>query len=160
MREFEDDLDQDVDNIIAQLKNQTKKINDVAKERIQLEKGDIEKFIIDNASNVVTDCVDMIQSLKLDVQAGGDSKLIESTATLVNAFTSAIDALSKLKLSEDKINAQKEIKQMDISAKLIANNENETSAKGVYISREELIKGLLDYKKSDVPPPQPPAIDI
>lgn len=160
MREFEDDLDQDVDNIIAQLKNQTKKINDVAKERIQLEKGDIEKFIIDNASNVVTDCVDMIQSLKLDVQAGGDSKLIESTATLVNAFTSAIDALSKLKLSEDKINAQKEIKQMDISAKLISNNENETSAKGVYISREELIKGLLDYKKSDVPPPQPPAIDI
>ena len=125
-----------------------------------MEKGDIEKFIIDNASNVVTDCVDMIQSLKLDVQAGGDSKLIESTATLVNAFTSAIDALSKLKLSEDKINAQKEIKQMDISAKLIANNENETSAKGVYISREELIKGLLDYKKSDVPPPQPPAIDI
>lgn len=160
MREFEDDLDQDVDNIIAQLKNQTKKINDVAKERIQLEKGDIEKFIIDNASNVVTDCVDMIQSLKLDVQFGGDSKLIESTATLVNAFTSAIDALSKLKLSEDKINAQKEIKQMDISAKLISNNENETSAKGVYISREELIKGLLDYKKSDVPPPQPPAIDI
>ena len=160
MREFEDDLDQDVDNIIAQLKNQTKKINDVAKERIQLEKGDIEKFIIDNASNVVTDCVDMIQSLKLDVQAGGDSKLIESTATLVNAFTSAIDALSKLKLSEDKINAQKEIKQMDISAKLISNNENETSAKGVYISREELIKGLLDYKKSDGPPPQPPAIDI
>lgn len=156
MREFQDDLDQDVDNIIAQLKNQTKKINNIEKEKPDLSKEDIEKFIIDNASEVVSDCVDMIQSVKLDVQSGADSKLITSAAELVNAFTSAIDSLSKLKLSDDKIKSQKEIKQMEISAKL-ENSTNESQNNGIYLSREEVIKGLLNYKEDKK---DPPAIDV
>lgn len=155
MKEFQDDLDQDVDNIIAQLKNQTKKINTIEKEKPQLSKDDIEKFIIDNATDVVTDCVDMIQSIKTDIQAESDPKLIESAATLVTAFTSAIDALSKLKLSDDKIKSQKEIKQMDIAAKLEnKSNDVQNNSAGVFLSREEIIKGLLNYKEQseDQPP--------
>ena len=150
MSEFDDNVNKDVDSIIFQLKNQTRSLKVVQKENPELKKEDIEKFILDNASEVVNDCVEMITSLKDDVVSCGDPKLIESTATLVNAFTSAIDALSKLKLSDDKINAQKELKVMDISAKI--ENTDSKSEKGVYISREELIKGLLQYKPEEKPP--------
>ena len=157
MNEFDDDLDQDVDNIISQLKNQSKSLKTVETDKPNLDKEDLEKFIIDNASEVVVGCVDMLQSLKIEVQAGGDPKLVESTATLVNAFTSALDALSKLKLSDDKIKAQKEIKEMDITAKLATADKE--SDKGVYISREDVIKGLLSYKNT-TGEQTPPVIDV
>jgi hypothetical protein len=149
-----DDLDQDVDDIINQIKSKSNKLQTISKDRPELNKEDIEKFIIDNASEVVADCVDMIQSVKLDVQAGGDSRLISSAAELVGAFTSAIDTLSKLKLSDDKLKTQKELKEMDIKIKL----ENTSNNSGIYLNREEVIKHLLNYKEEKRE--SPPTIDI
>jgi hypothetical protein len=157
MKEFQDDLDQDVDNIIAQLKNQTKQIVNVKKERPELNKDDIEKFIIDNATEVVHDCVDMIQSIKDDIKCESNPRLIDSAANLVTAFTSAIDTLSKLKLSDDKIKSQKEIKEMDIASRLENKTDNSSNNSGVFLSREEIIKGLLSYKE---PVDNNPPIDI
>lgn len=155
--EDDEDLDRDVDSIIAQIKNQGKSIKNVEKARPELNKEDLEKFIIDNAASVVADSIEMIQSLKLDVMAGGDSRMVESTAELVKAVTGAIDALSKLKLSDDKIKAQKEIKKMDIDAKgeaqLLGNQA------GVFLSREEIIRNLFN-RVEEPKVKEPPAIDV
>jgi hypothetical protein len=149
--DYEDDLDHDVDSIIAQIKNQGKTIKNVEKERPELKKEDLEKFVIDNAASVVVDSIEMIQSLKMDVMAGGDSKMVEATAELVKAVTGAIDALSKLKLNDDKLRGQKELKQMDIDSK---NTETPLGLQGgVFLSREEIIKNL--FKKDDVPVIEP-----
>ena len=110
----EDQLDRDVDNIISQIKNQGKSLKAPEREKPELKKEDLEKFIIDNASSVVVDAVDMIQILKNDVTSAHDPELVEAVSELVKAATSAIDALSKLKLSDDKIKSQKEIKKMEI----------------------------------------------
>lgn len=149
MNEFDDALDKDVDNIISQLKNQKISFEVVRKENPNLTKEEVEKFIIDNASSVVSNCVDMLQDLTEIVKTGADYKLIESVAELAKATTSAIDALSKLKLSDDKIKGQKEIKQMDINAK---NSIVEEKQQGVlYLNREDFIKNLRLTKEISAP---------
>ena len=73
MDNTEDELDRDVDNIIFQIKNQGKNLKTVQRDRPELQKEDLERFVIDNASTVVMDSIEMVQSLKMDVMAGGDS---------------------------------------------------------------------------------------
>lgn len=153
--DYEEEIDRDVDSIIAQIKNQGKSLKNVEKEKPELRKEDLEKFIIDNAASVVSDSIEMVQSLKLDVMAGGDSKMVEATAELVKAVTGAIDALSKLKLSEDKIKGQKEIKQMDIDNKKISDDEKPN---GLFISREEIISKLFKPESEKIE--DSPAIDV
>lgn len=136
------DLGQDVNNIISQIKNQGKTIKNIERDRPELQKEDLERFIIDNAASVVADSIEMVQGLKQDVLASGDSKLVEATAELVKAVTGAIDALSKLKLSDDKLKGQKELKQMDIDSKNIGDNDP-VGQSGLFISREDLLKHLL-----------------
>lgn len=137
------ELDQDINNIISQIKNQGKTIKNIERERPELQKEDLERFIIDNAASVVADSIEMVQGLKQDVLAGGDSKLVEATAELVKAVTGAIDALSKLKLSDDKLKSQRDLKKMDIESKTISDNDFGGQS-GVFISREDLLKHLLE----------------
>lgn len=151
-----DALDKDVDDIISQLKNRKNIFATVEKENPNLSKEDVEKFVIDNAATVISDCVGMLQELRETVRGEADFKLVMSIAELAKATTSAIDALSKLKLSDDKIKAQKEIKQMDINAKSSAIEEKRDDA--LYLSREDLIKSLRSYK--ELPDPAPVTIDV
>lgn len=153
----EDEIDRDVDDIIFQIRNQGKSLKNVEKEKPELTKEDLEKFVIDNASSVVMDSIEMVQSLKMDVIAGADSKMVEAVSELVKATTAAIDSLSKLKLSDDKIKSQKEIKQMDIDAKssIIADQ----NSSGLFISREELLKNLLGPRETPKVEQEPP-IDV
>lgn len=148
MSEFKDSLDDEVDDIISQLKNRGGTFKEAVRENPNLSPEDVEKFIIDNASSVVKDCVSMLQSITEEIKAGTDPKLIESAAELAKATTAAIDALSKLKLSDDKIKGQKELKQMDLNFK--ANIHDEKQKEGLYLSREELIKSLKSYTPTPV----------
>jgi hypothetical protein len=143
MNDYNEDLDRDVEDIISQLKNHNHKTSTIEKDRPDLSKDDIEKFVIDNASSVISNCVDMLQTLSKDVGTGAvDAKMVESIAELAKATTSAIDALSKLKLAEDKLKGQKEIKQMDIDSK---NNVMKLMNIGTenLLSREELLRTKL-----------------
>lgn len=142
--EDDDFLNAEVDDIISQIKNQSKIVNQLPKERPNLKKEDLEEFIITNAGKVVNHSLEMVENLKLEVLAGADSKLIESVSELVKATTSAIDALSKLKISEDKINAQKEITQMNIQAKIIRDEEESNTPK-LSFTRNDILK-LLNKK--------------
>ena len=142
--EDDDFLNAEVDDIISQIKNQSKIVNQLPKEQPNLKKEDLEEFIITNAGKVVNHSLEMVENLKLEVLAGADSKLIESVSELVKATTSAIDALSKLKISEDKINAQKEITQMNIQAKIIRDEEESNTPK-LSFTRNDILK-LLNQK--------------
>ena len=155
-----DDLDRDVDNIISQIKNQGKTLKKVEREKPNLQKEDLEKFVIDNASLIIDDSIEMIQALKIDVIAGADPKMVESISELLKATTSAIESLSKLKLSDDKIKAQKEIKQMDIDSKENGGNIENSSQGGVFISREELLSKLLNHSPKEKSIEDTPPIDI
>jgi len=150
MNDYDDDIEQNVDSIINQLKNQSRSLKAVQKNPPpQLKKEDMEQFIIDKASEIVNGCVEVIGVIQDEIKCAPDPKLIESGATFINAFTSALDALGKLEISQQRIKAQKDIAQLNAAAKL-ATKEDDTEKKGVYLSREELIKGVLEYKKEEV----------
>lgn len=150
----DEELDLEVDNIIFQIKNQSKSLKKVEKERPELRKEDLETFVLANASAIVLDSIEMIQSLKTDVMAGGDPKMVESVSELVKATTSALDSLSRLKMADDKIKSQKELKIMDIDSKspeLLGNSP------GIFISREEAFRLFLDKNKKNI---EEPTIDV
>jgi hypothetical protein len=160
MSEYDDDIDKNVDSILNQLKNQSRSLKEVKRNPPpQLQKEEMEQFIIDKASEIVNGCVEVIGIIHDEIKCAPDPKLIESGATFINAFTSALDALGKLEINRQKIGAQKDIAKLNASAKLLSNDE-EQSSKGVFISREELIKGILEYKKEDVKEVTEDPIDV
>jgi hypothetical protein len=146
----DDFLDAEVDDIISQIRNQSKIVNQLPKQQHPtLKKEDLEEFLITNAGKVVNHSLEMVENLKLEVLAGADSKLIESVSELVKATTSAIDSLSKLKISDDKIKAQKEITQMNIQAKIIKDEEESDTPKLTF-TRNDIIKLLLQKEEQPV----------
>jgi len=162
MDDYDSKIEQNVDSIINQLKNKTNSLREVKKDtRPQLKKEDMEQYIIDKTSEIVDGCVDVIGVIQDEIKLAPDPKLIESGATFINAFASALDALNKLEINKQKINAQKEIKKMDHDTKLakIETNTNSNQT-GLYVSREELIKGILEYKKDEVREISEPPIDV
>ena len=127
----DDEIDKNVDSIINQLKTQSRSLKEVQKNPPpQLKKEDMEQFIIDKASEIVNGCVEVIGVIQDEIKCAPDPKLIESGATFINAFTSALDALGKLEISQQRIKAQKEIAQFNAAAKL-ANTDTEETKKGV-----------------------------
>ena len=148
--DFDDELDRDVDSIINQIKNQSNSLNRVKKDHPELKREELEDFVIQKTSTIIHDCVDMVQSLKLDVEAGGDSKMVESTATLVNALVNAVNTLSKIQLADHSNKTKKEIEQMRIEAK-VSDNENGLlgNKSGLFISREDLLKEMFKRSKVD-----------
>ncbi len=148
----EDTDENTIDDIISQLKNQGKSLNKLSNNIPNIEKDEIEKFIIDNASQVVTDCVEMISDIKNEIDiTDPNPRVIESAAQLVQAFTAALDTLTKLKLSDDKLKSQKELKKLDIAGKMELNaGKEKEKTEGIFLSREEVIKGLLSYKEKEV----------
>lgn len=154
----DEELDIEVDNIINQIKNQGKSLKSIEKERPELKKEDLEAFIIANASAVVLDALEMIQSLKNDVMASGDSKLVESAAELVKATTGAIDSLSKIKLSDDKLKGQKELKKMDIDSKTTEALPSPNG--GIFLSQQEVMNHLFGKRQHAIEEKKEKAIDI
>ena len=156
----DEEIDKNVDSIINQLKNQTRTLKNAQKTPPpQLKKEDMEQFIIDKASEIVNGCVDVIGVIQDEIKCAPDPKLIESGATFINAFTSALDALGKLEINRQKIGAQKDIAIFNATNKNLSNEENK-SEKGLFVSREELIKGILEYKKDEVKEISNDPIDI
>lgn len=146
MDEEYDEIDEEVDDIISQIKNQSKIPKSPEKSIPDLKKEDLENFIIQNAANVVRNSSEMVERMKIEVMAGATSDLIEATSELVKATSSAIDSLIKLKTAEDKLKSQKELAVMNIESK----KNNDDGPTGLLLSREDIIKALTDKKKPEI----------
>jgi hypothetical protein len=145
---YEDEIDNEVNDIISQIKNQSKVVNTPEVPKDPLEKDKMEDFIIQNAASVVQDAVRMVDQLKSTISAAAEPDLINSMSSLLRATTSAIDSLTKLKIAEDKNKNQKEIAQMVIENK----GKNDEDRKGFLVSREEVVKALMERKKEEEEP--------
>lgn len=146
--DYEDeDLDDEVEDIIAQIKNQSKNLKKPESVIPDLTKEGLEEFVIKNAGKVVNHSLEMMEQLKTEVMATPDPRLVESVSELVKATTSAIDSLTKLKIAEDKNKNQKEITQMNIDAKVTKNDEDSNTPKLTF-TRNDILKIL---EKKDEP---------
>lgn len=137
-----------VQDLIEQLQGgsvQTDEIVSIA-EKMELNKKDLEQFILDNQSTLIKDSVDVLQIMKQYVAAAPNAEDIGSFAELLKATSTAIDNLTKLHTSNQRVDTQVKIKQMDIDAKMQINDDNNKSK--LIGTREEIFKKLLE--KSDV----------
>lgn len=144
----EEDPFDGVQDLIEQLQGgsvQTDEIVSIA-EKMELNKKDLEQFILDNQSTLIKDSVDVLQIMKQYVAAAPNAEDIGSFAELLKATSTAIDNLTKLHTSNQRVDTQVKIKQMDIDAKMQINDDNNKSK--LIGTREEIFKKLLE--KSDV----------
>lgn len=142
-----DDLEEGIDDLINQLKNNTKKIDNIQKkEEFTLDREDVEQFLINNAGKLIADSMDIVDSVKQYVAAAPNSDEVESLASLMKAATSSIDSLSKIFIQNTKSKTSIELKTLDIDSKkelLETDHQNKLE-----LSREEVLERLI--KSADI----------
>jgi hypothetical protein len=144
----EEDPFDGVQDLISQLQTGGSETNEIVAvaEKMSLDKQELEQFILDNQSALIKDSVDVLQIMKQYVAAAPNAEDIGSFAELLKATSTAIDNLTKLHTSNQRVETQVKIKQMDIEAKKVINDDNNMVK--LVGTREEIFNKML--KESDI----------
>jgi len=145
MSENDDDPLDNVDDLIHQLQTGHEQVNELvqAAEKVNLNKEQLEQFILDNQGTLIQDSVHVLQIMKQYVSAAPNSEDVTSFAELLRATSTAIDNLAKLHTSQQRVDTQVKIKQMDIDAKKTINDDNNKMK--LIGTRDEIYKRLLAF---------------
>lgn len=133
----------DIDNILDALKEKNTQLKKEI--RKSATKENLEEYVIDSASTIVNEGLDLIKNLGVFLNAAPEAKDLSAYAELINATSSAIESLNKIIVQNKKGDTLKELKKMDYEHKkdLIGD------AKDALVStREEIFKKLI--KNADV----------
>lgn len=152
--DYDDDeeLDNEVNDIISQIKNQSKNFKKEETEIPELTRENMAEILLQNAAKVIAHSVEVMEKMKDDVIASGDSKMLEAYSAHTKSTTSALETVLKFKNAEDKIKAQKEITQMNIDAKMTKADEDDGTPKLTF-TRNDILK-LLEKKE------EPTVVDV
>lgn len=116
----------------------------------ELEGDKLDDYVVEKSAHVIESVMGVVEEMSHNPDAFVyDAKALEGFNGLINAATSAINSLNKVKLERDKLTQQKELKEKDITSKeKIAFDKNENNNKQtIELSREEFI--ALMTKKND-----------
>lgn len=143
INELTEKLQDEVDMVKSKEKEYRRENNSVAKENL-------EKFILDKASELVVEGLDTIKELKGIFVSNPNSEEIESLAQSFKAVSSVLSILKDIQVSNSKIESNKELKEMEIKAKkeLLENKSKESETQKILLTREEVMKQLID--KSEI----------
>lgn len=138
----EDDLEDNIDDLINQLKNTNKEIKKLPKQQeFTLDKADLEQFLINKAGKLINDSMEMVDNVKQYVAAAPNSEEVESLASLLKATTSSIDSLSKIFVQNKRSETSLHVKKLDIDSKkelLQTDHQNKLE-----LSREDVLEQLI-----------------
>ena len=102
---------------------------------------DLESFVLKNSSEVINSSINMLKTMESTVQTIQGAEEMAAYSELVNASTNAIETLNKILLQKKKIEAQIEIKKMDVeNKKELQTNDH---AHKIMASREDILKMML-----------------
>lgn len=144
----QEDQEQDpfdgVQDLIEQLQGGASDTTELvqAAEKLNFDKSQLEQFILDHQGTLIKDSVDVLQIMKQYVAAAPNAEDIGSFAELLKATSTAIDNLTKLHTSNQRVETQVKIKQMDIDAKTKINDDNNMMK--LVGTREEVFKKMLE----------------
>lgn len=126
------------------------KEKDFKKENDLVVKENLEKFILEKASELVIEGLDTIKELKGIFVSNPNAEEIDSLAQSFKAVSSALSVLKDMQVSNSKIQSSKELKAMEIKAKkeLLENKSKESETQKILLTREEVMKQLID--KSEI----------
>ena len=139
-----DPFDENVQDLIEQLQGGVASTNEVVQvaESLNFDKSQLEQFILDNQGILIKDSVDVLQIMKQYVAAAPNAEDVGSFAELLKATSTAIDNLTKLHTSNQRVNTQVKLKQMDIEAKKEINTDNNMMK--LVGTREEIFKKMME----------------
>lgn len=122
------------------------KEKDYNREKDVAVKENLEKFILDKASELVVDGLDTIRELKSIFVSNPNAEEIESLAQSFKAVSAALSILKDIQVSNSKIESNKELKAMEIKAKkeLLENKSKESETQKILLTREEVMKQLIN----------------
>lgn len=135
----------EVENILSQLKNlpSTKK---QIEQTPNLTPDQLEQFVIDKTADLVTKSMEILDEYRDFLTATPGEESAAAMAELINASNGAIETLSKIAVSNKKVNTSIKLKDMDIQArKEIAKDDNVTR---LMMSRQDIMKLLKDADKA------------
>ena len=143
----------DVDDIIKQLKT----VPSIAKKSQEidenLEKKDIQKFVIEYSARLIKSATESVEYVKDIVQAAPTPEDISALSELIGSTSTALDILNKMSINDNKIDNSIKIKQMDIESKQ-SQLETKVAATTMLLTREEVMKKLIEdsnnLKKSKI----------
>lgn len=131
----------DVDDLVSQLKDNNTAFNKAKKERTEVTPENLEEFIMKSSGALVQDSLEMISNIKEFTNLAPDARETESLAELVKASSTAIETLNKILLQNKKGDTQIKVKEMDVNArKGIAIAQEQTK---ILLSREEIMAQLI-----------------
>lgn len=141
--DIQDDLGDlgDINSLVDQLKQSTKLAKQMPKEEFNLDKKDLEQFILNNTGKLIKDSMNTIDSIKDFIVSAPEPEDVHSLAELYKASTSAIEALNKILLQQQKSETQVAIKTMDIQSKAAM---LEQKSDKISFTREEIMDKLVN----------------
>lgn len=131
-----------VRTLVDQLKENNNMVNKIQQSDFNLDKKDLEQFILNNTGRLIQDSMNTIDNIKEYIISAPEPEDVHSLAELYKASTTAIEALNKLLLQQQKSETQVAIKTMDINSKKeLAENKD---AGKLTFTRDEIFEKLLE----------------
>ena len=139
-------MSEEINSLLEQLKANNKATKEVEKtsEQFNLDKEDLEQFVLNSSGKLIQDSVSMINNMKEHITAGGSPDDIHAFSELFKASTQAMEILNKILIQNKRGETTKEVKQMDIDSKQLMNTQN---VQATLISRDDVLKQLMDDAK-------------
>lgn len=131
----------EVKTLVDQLKENNTIVNQIQKTDFKLEKEDLEQFILNNTGRLIQDSMNTIDNIKQYIINAPEPEDVHSLAELYKASTTAIEALNKLLLQQQKSETQVAIKTMDINSK---KELAETKENKLTFTRDEIFEKLVE----------------
>ena len=97
-----DELDHELDSLVDQLKQTNKENKQAAAqpENYNLSPEEVEQFVIQNSSKLITQSLSVIDEVKDYAVAAGDPDSLSSLSELIRASSSALETLNKITIQD------------------------------------------------------------
>lgn len=131
-----------VGDLLEQLKDANKQIEQVKKTPEPLTKENMEKFVVEKAGRLVEESLEVMSNVKDYISSAPESKDVGSLAELIAATSTAIETLNKIIVTDKRNETLIKAKEMDIKSRhelKEADNQNKLLA-----TREQVFKMLID----------------
>ena len=138
----EENNELDVKSLVDQLKDSVKTAKNMQSDKFSLAKEDLEQFILDNTGKLIKDSMDTIDDIKQYIISAPEPDDVHSLAELYKASTSAIEALNKILIQQQKRNTQLTVKKMAIESKQALGNRDD--GRNITFTRDEIFNKLVD----------------
>lgn len=137
-----EELNEMVGDLLEQLKDANKQVEQVKKVSEPLTKENMEKFVVEKAGRLVEESLDVMSNVKDYISSAPESKDVGSLAELIAATATAIETLNKIIVTDKRNETVLKAKELDIASRReLKQADNETK---LLATREQVFKMLID----------------